>query len=323
MSVGLAILPDLEATAETMLTMIVPAPNGCNLKCPFCFIKQRDEPATDLGLSPADFAQFVEQVAAKKFVDAVCIQGYEPLLPESFDYTAAILKAAQKWGITSSLITNGTHLAERVPELEKLNVYRIFVSLDADTAEVHDRQRGVTGAYEMTLDGLKRASRSSMNGCVTVVSVLIPKKRDQLLGIPLLLKDYDVSRWIINPLIQVGCDDIGGYKADRSHIFQDALVLDREARKHGVKFILDDEFDRLSPNLHNGETVDINARRTLNVQRLMKPEGVYRLMPNGQCSVGLQILQEVLPETPRWVPEQTDAFEFIQSLGQYWKREAV
>lgn len=317
MVAGMAILPDLEPTAETMLTFIVPAPNGCNLKCPFCFIEQRNEPATHQGLTPTDYVRFIEEIAAKKFVDAVCIQGFEPLLPESFEHTAAILEAAEKHGITSSLITNGTHLAERLADLEKLGVYRIFVSVDSDKPEIHDRMRGVPGAFERTLNGLRQAARSSLNGRVTVVSVLMPKKRDRLLGMPAFLKEQGVFRWIINPLIQVGCDDIGGYKADRSQIFQDALVLDREARNLGIKFILDDEFDRLKPKLCKGEPVDINIRRALNIQRLMKPEGVYRLMPNGQCSVGLQILQEVSSETPRWVPGRTDAFEFVQSLSQH------
>ena len=57
--------------------------------------------------------------------------------------------------------------------------------------------------------------------------------------------------------------------------------------------------------------VDINALR---IRRLARPSGTFRLLPTGQCSMGLDILKEVKPDTPRWQPGVADAFDFIEEL---------
>ena len=80
----LAALPDhLPVTASPIpiLTFIVPAPEWLqSSNCPFCYIDRRNEAARTLDLSPEDYVAFVEQVAARETIGAICIQGYEPLL---------------------------------------------------------------------------------------------------------------------------------------------------------------------------------------------------------------------------------------------------
>jgi len=46
-----AALPDQMTDVEgNILTFVVPAPNGCNLKCPFCFIDQHADSAAKFPL---------------------------------------------------------------------------------------------------------------------------------------------------------------------------------------------------------------------------------------------------------------------------------
>ena len=59
----------------------------------------------------------------------------KPLLPDSFPYTQAILSTGQWLNIPTSLVTNGTHLAQWVDELAVLAPGRLSVSLDASEAE--------------------------------------------------------------------------------------------------------------------------------------------------------------------------------------------
>ena len=132
----------------SILTFVVPAADGCNLACPFCYIKQREEEAVATDLSPSDYAGFIVGSLNHQPINFICIQGYEPLLPTSFPYTQQILEKGRRLGIPTSLVTNGTHLRQCVPALSKLRPARIAVSLDSADAAIHDRARGKEGAFD-------------------------------------------------------------------------------------------------------------------------------------------------------------------------------
>src|SRR6516225_10103900 len=156
-SAGLQPQPENEPDAAgQFLTFVVPAPNGCNLKCAFCLIRQRRE-ITDTHLQPCDFARFIREAAERAPIFALAIQGYEPLLPESLPYTQAILEAGQSLGVPTTLVTNGVFLREAVDLLTTLAPAKIAISLDSDSAAIHDRVRGVAGAWTATVAGIKRA----------------------------------------------------------------------------------------------------------------------------------------------------------------------
>ena len=156
MSWGAALPADTES-ASSVLTLVVPAPRGCDLSCPFCYIKQRKEDASSIDLTPEDYVNFIKISAFERTLGVICIQGYEPLLPEAITYTEEILAVGQRLSIPSRLVTNGTHLRQSVPLLAKLKPARIAVSLDSAEAAVHDRQRGKAGAFDDATQGLKFA----------------------------------------------------------------------------------------------------------------------------------------------------------------------
>ena len=317
MSVTVALPADLTETAKTILTFVVPAPNGCNLNCAFCYIKQRKEQAEQAILKPQDYSKFIKDIHKQKEIGIICIQGYEPLLPESFDYSRTILKTGLEIDTPVSLITNGVHLGQHARELSTLQPAKILVSLDSHLPDAHDRQRGKTGAFGATVDSIQQALEfASLTDVIGITSVLIPKKKHQLIGMPKLLSDLGIKRWIVNPLLKVGGEkDIGGLVGNSADLFVDLMELKNEADRHSVNLIVDDEFDRLNKIKDNGNVVDINHRRFLTVQRLRRPAGVFRLLPTGECSVGFQLLKEVGPATPRWAPMAMNAFEFIDGLS--------
>ncbi len=220
-------------------------------------------------------------------------------------------------------MTNGTYLSDRVDELAELGPARIAVSLDSHLAERHDRQRGVVGAFEMTVDGLRKAAANPVLREVTgVASVLVPKRRDQLIGMPALLAEFGIEHWTVTCLFKVAKGDaIGGPVGDRAKTFQDLLILQREAEKHGIEMTVDDEFGRLSEEDMNRGVVDINRLR---IHRLQRPSGVFRLMPDGRCSIGTELLQEVADDTPRWIPGEEHAADFLQRVrDRYAAKQAA
>ncbi|MEM9627059.1 MAG: radical SAM protein [Pseudomonadota bacterium] len=307
-----AALPHSIAQTGVIVTLITPAPNGCNLRCPFCFIRQRGEDQAQSALKPKDYAHFVERAAAGGPVAAVCIQGYEPLLPEAMAYTRAILRTGRRLGIPTSLVTNGVELAPAVDELAALGIGKIAVSIDAADAASHDRQRGKAGAWAAAIEGLRRAvSKLPDTTELTVTSVLIPKRRHQLEGMPELLKGLGVKRWVVNALRKIEPGRSGRPWGNRSTILEDMTVLQRLAERHGIDFCVDDEFDTLRQDDLGDDVARIEALR---VRRLERPSGVFRLLPDGRCSLGREILEQVGPDTPKWDPKAMDAGAFIRSF---------
>ncbi len=263
-------------------------------------------------LKPKDYVHFVEQAAAGGPVAAVCIQGYEPLLPEAMAYTRAILATGRRLGIPTSLVTNGVELANAVDELAALRLSKIAVSIDAADPDSHDRQRRKAGAWAAAVEGLKQAvEKFPMITEITVTSVLIPKRRRQLEGMPALLRDIGVERWVVNALRRIEPGSPGRPWGDRSGILEDMAVLQRIADRHGVDFCVDDEFDTLR---HGDPGEDIGRIEALRVRRLERPSGVFRLLPDGRCSKGREILERVGSKTSRWDPAAMDAGAFLRSL---------
>src|SRR5262249_39575606 len=120
-SAGLQPQPDFEQdVGGQFLTFVLPA-NGCNLKCPFCLVRQRKEITAAVQLRDDDFARFNREAAEAAPVFAVAIQGYEPLLLESLPYTQAILATGRFLGLPTTLVTNGVRLGDAVSLLATLS----------------------------------------------------------------------------------------------------------------------------------------------------------------------------------------------------------
>src|ERR1700730_9647545 len=124
---GLQPKPDFESNiAGQFLTFVVPAPSGCNLKCPFCLVRQRREITDSYSyLQPGDLVRFIRETAERAPIFAVAIQGYEPLLPGSLPYTQAILATGRLLGLPTSLVTNGVRLADAIDLLTTLSPNKI------------------------------------------------------------------------------------------------------------------------------------------------------------------------------------------------------
>lgn len=273
------------------LTFVVPAVQ-CNLSCSFCAIRQRRE-MNDSALSITDYEFFIDEIVAVEPTAMISIQGYEPLLPEAWPYTRAILSRARDLGVPSSLVTNGVLLAERAQELADLNPTGVTVSIDAAAPEDHDRIRGRDGAFAATLRGVKAiAGINGFAGRVTISSVLMPRRRGLLDGLPAVMTSVGVRHWAISPLLRIKRGVIGGAVAPSSEVIRDVLELNRRATAAGVTVVLDDELGCLEEGSEHYDSFLI--------RRFDRPDGLVRLTPSGACSVGREILSEVDASTPIW-----------------------
>jgi len=62
----------------------------------------------------------------------------------------------------TGLITNGRKLAALAPELHRVSLDYVQVSLESHLPEVHDRMVGVNGAWQETCDGIRGAIASGL-----------------------------------------------------------------------------------------------------------------------------------------------------------------
>jgi len=311
---GLQPQPDYEPGAVgQFLTFIVPALNGCNLKCPFCLVRQRRE-IKETFLGPGDLMRFIRGAAQRAPMFALAIQGYEPLLPESLPYTQAILATGRFLSLPTTLVTNGVKLVDAIDLLTTLAPNKIAISLDAASAGIHDRIRGVAGAWAATVAGIRRAIEVlAPQTRLVVASVLLPTRRHYLDGMPIRLRELGIDRWIINPLVRVGRDEVGGPVGDRASLYRDLLILKEAADRAGVRLTVDDEFDHLN---HAAACASQPSLRALHVRTLPPDVEIFRLTPSGQCSTGDDILRQVTPDTPRWQPGAMHAGDFLEMIGK-------
>jgi pyruvate-formate lyase-activating enzyme len=311
---GLQPQPDVEVEARgQFLTFVVPASGGCNLGCSFCLIRQRDEIAGD-PLRPEHFARFIREAAERSPIFAVSIQGYEPLLPAALPYTQAVLATGNLLSLPTAMVTNGVLLADALDLLTVLVPSKIAISLDSASADIHDRIRGMPGAWSSTVAGIKRAIQElNPRTRLTVSSVLLPGKRHHLDGMPEHLRDIGIDRWIVNPLLRVGRERVGGPIGNCESLFDDFLVLQGAADRANVLLTIDDEFNHLGHGLASVRRPEL---RSLHVRTLPRNVEIFRLAPGGQCSTGEAILKRLPPGALRWRPGMIHAGDFLESVSE-------
>lgn len=124
---------------------------ACNLRCSHCYAYADGGAAAD-ELTTAEGKQLLDRLAAFG-VPVVLFSGGEPLLrPDIFE----LIGYARDLGLRAVLSTNGTLLEEKtVRRLRDLDLSYAGISIDG-AAPVHDRFRGVSGAYEKSLAGARR-----------------------------------------------------------------------------------------------------------------------------------------------------------------------
>jgi Fe-coproporphyrin III synthase len=123
----------------------------CNLKCVHCYSASDDRVYGD-ELSTAEGKGLIEDLA--RFGSPVILfSGGEPLLRGDLLDLGAL---ATDLGLRAVVSTNGTLITEKTAgDLKRIGLSYVGVSLDG-MPETNDRFRGVSGAFEAALNGIRR-----------------------------------------------------------------------------------------------------------------------------------------------------------------------
>jgi radical SAM protein with 4Fe4S-binding SPASM domain len=131
----------------------------CNLRCAHCYASATPQGAPD-ELDLRGKLEILRQVD-EAGVAILALSGGEPLLNKDF---WVIARRASKAGILVSVATNGTLITRRVARrLKSVGVRYVEVSLDSPVPEVHDRFRGVKGAWDMAIKGVMNAKAEGLS----------------------------------------------------------------------------------------------------------------------------------------------------------------
>ncbi len=155
---------------------------ACNLKCLHCGSTAGGRRAEELSTREAlDLCADLKKSGCR----GVALMGGEPLLRKDFFEIAARVR---ELGMELSVITNGTiHSEEIFAKLKKLKPRAVAVSLDAADPALHDKIRGLAGAFRKTTDFMNRCLKEGLPvSVITTVHKLnigeLAKLRDLIKG---------------------------------------------------------------------------------------------------------------------------------------------
>ena len=150
--------PHGEKKESTLRLVAWETTRNCNLTCVHCRASATKGPYAGELDTQASF-RLLDQIALVG-EPIVILTGGEPLLrPDIFD----IAKYGTGKGLRMVMAPNGTLITEAYAEqMADSGIKRISISIDGATKESHDHFRGVKGAFEGALSGIKLAKEAGV-----------------------------------------------------------------------------------------------------------------------------------------------------------------
>lgn len=169
----------------------------CNLACQHCYMDARSEADGELSLEEG--VRLVDELADLK-IPILILTGGEPLMSRNF-YPLAF--HARDVGLATVISTNGTLITPEVAKLlAEARIRYVGVSLDSAASKRHDAFRGVTGAHDRALQGLRNARDAGLK-----TGLRVTLTRDNWQDVPDLLDlalEEEIPRFCLYHLVPTG-----------------------------------------------------------------------------------------------------------------------
>jgi len=171
----------------------------CNLRCKHCWVgtEDCDSPIE----APLDFFKSVIEQAIPLGLKKIKFTGGEPFFSSS---TLGLLRFIKDKGLQIIFETNATLITREVAErLKETRLYHIAVSLDSGVAEFHDQKRGLKGAFQKAVEGIRNLNAVGLRPQI-IMSLFkgdFDRHFSSLLDLGKTLQILNVK---INPIVDVG-----------------------------------------------------------------------------------------------------------------------
>jgi radical SAM protein with 4Fe4S-binding SPASM domain len=169
----------------------------CNLNCKHCYSNSGAVQEEELNTKEA--LNIVDQLTDAG-VTALAFSGGEPLTRKDFFNVA---RHAVQRGLYVSVATNGTLLTkENVRRLKETGIHYVEISIDGATAQTHDTFRGIPGAFEKALAGLRNCVDQDL--CVCIASTATKSNLSEFPAIIDLAENVSAERFTYFNFIPTG-----------------------------------------------------------------------------------------------------------------------
>jgi SynChlorMet cassette radical SAM/SPASM protein ScmF len=182
--------------------MYIYVTDECDQRCPHCWIRPVREGHSSLTSPRLDqYFEFID-AARPMGLRYVKVTGGEPLLRRE---TFAIVEHSAQAGISSTIESNAMLVGEEQACFFRDHKVHIGVSLDGASPEVHDRRRGLIGAFERTMRAIRLMAATGVP--LTVTCAVSRSNLGEIEKILELLSRVESRARIvfkINPIVPIG-----------------------------------------------------------------------------------------------------------------------
>jgi len=170
---------------------------GCNLRCKHCYATAGK--CMENELTTEEALDVIDQLSRAGVV-ALAFAGGEPLMRKDI-YELCSYAASRNMYV--AIATNGTMITEEVArKLEESGVRYVEVSIDGSRAEIHDSFRGVDGAFEKAIQGIKNLKKTNI---LTAIAITVTQENfDDFDNVVELALELGVSRLVEFNFIPTG-----------------------------------------------------------------------------------------------------------------------
>lgn len=188
----------LQFSADKKPVVVWNMTKRCNLKCIHCYALAENESYRGNELSTDEGKRLIDNLADFG-VPVMLFSGGEPVLredlPELIDY-------AVKKGLRAVISTNGTLITEEnAKRFAQCSLSYIGISLDG-TGSVNDAFRGVRGAFELAIYGLRNAKRAGIK--VGLRFTINKRNYDEIPKIFDIIEEENIPRVCFYHLVYAG-----------------------------------------------------------------------------------------------------------------------
>lgn len=191
----------------------------CNANCDFCNFALDRLPTTSRHSVTLEDANRATDILGRNNIRFLIYTGGEPLAHRDF---VSMVGHASRIGMTTTLVTNGWLLTPaRIDALAEAGLVSVYISIDAATAEVHEKNRGLPGVCERIREANRRFRQK---GISTAASVTMSRLVDykslpaflQSLGFKSVTFSYPLTD-LASPYLAYSDSNLVAYTSEELH----------------------------------------------------------------------------------------------------------